>query len=420
MIAIILAVFLQDPPKPDLIKTIVKQITIGGQIRLRAEYRDPLAYATGAQTNLDEDLYLTRIRLNFNFAVTDDIDVFVQPQDSRTWGQEGSVLGNDKNIDLHQGFIEVRNIGGVPLSVKAGRMELQYGDQRQISPLDWHNAARAWDGIRVRYGPPGWFVDGFYTVIRKSAIPSSEEDQDFFGFYASCQEVKDHEFDVYGLFRLFGDGSFTDELGRRGDERDSTIGGRLKGKTDGFDYSGEACYQTGDYVDADIGAWAAAVTFGYTFDVDWRPRVGVEYTFASGDHDPTDGHRGTFEPLFPYQHFYQGFADIFSWKNGHDLVLHVKIEPCDCLQIALDLHGFWLAEKRDAWYNAAGGVIRRDATGGSSREVGQELDFHVRLTVVKILKFRGGYSHFFAGPFVRDTGRGPDMNWFFLQGVLDF
>src|SRR5262245_34631606 len=143
------------PPPPttqaeSLIKTLVKQITLGGQIRTRAEYRDPTSYsnATAPASTRSDDLFLTRIRLNFKFSATDDIDVFVQPQDERQWGQEPSVLYDDKNFDLHQGFVEVRNLFSEPLSIKAGRMELSYGDQRLVSPLDWSNIARAWDGAK--------------------------------------------------------------------------------------------------------------------------------------------------------------------------------------------------------------------------------------------------------------------------------
>ena len=124
------------PPQTEtLIKSLVKQITLGGQIRTRAEYRDPTSYANTVAATRSDDLFLTRIRLNFKFSVTDDIDVFVQPQDERVWGQEPSVLYDDKNLDLHQGFVEVRNLFSEPLSIKVGRMELSYGDQRLVSPL---------------------------------------------------------------------------------------------------------------------------------------------------------------------------------------------------------------------------------------------------------------------------------------------
>src|SRR6185369_14868778 len=82
------------PPEDSLFKTLVKQFTLGGQIRVRAEYRDPTSYSNNAvfQGHKSDDVFLTRIRLNMKFSVTDDIDVFVQPQDQRAWGQEANIL----------------------------------------------------------------------------------------------------------------------------------------------------------------------------------------------------------------------------------------------------------------------------------------------------------------------------------------
>ena len=127
----------QDPPpKPaedSFFKTIIKQIQIGGQIRTRAEYRYPTGYtntpttpaATITGLTRSDDQFLTRVRLNLKFLVTDDIEVFFQPQDQRVWGQEASVLSDEKNFDVHQGYVEIRNILGEPISVKAGRMEFR-------------------------------------------------------------------------------------------------------------------------------------------------------------------------------------------------------------------------------------------------------------------------------------------------------
>jgi hypothetical protein len=438
----------EPPPPPatqeSIVKTLVKQITLGGQIRTRAEYRDPTSYLNTVAATRSDDLFLTRIRLNFKFSVTDDIDVFVQPQDQRNWGQEPSVLYDDKNLDLHQGFVEVRNLFGEPLSIKAGRMELSYGDQRLVSPLDWSNIARAWDGAKIRYAPKDWWIEGFYTVIRDPFSPTpagttaplsnaptaangAAHDQDFLGVYFSYVGIADHEFDVYGFFREIQDGSAASELAPAvpaGDLIDRTIGARFKGKHFGFDYTGEAMSQTGHAATDQIHAYAYAATLGYSFDMGWKARIGVEYDFASGDRNPTDGKRETFDPLFPFGHYYQGFADTFGFKNGKDLALLLKVAPTDTLSVHLDVHQFWLSTDRDAWYNFAGAPLRRDATGLSSTRVGFETDLHARLAVGKFVKFWGGWSHFFAGSFVRQTatpaGTDTDMNWFFLQMTVDF
>jgi hypothetical protein len=170
-----------------------------------------------------------------------------------------------------------------------------------------------------------------------------------------------------------------------------------------------------------VKAYAYAATLGYTFDTPWKPRLGVEYDYASGNRNLGDGKHGTFDPLFPYQHFYQGFADIVGFKNIKDLMASIRVSPTGYLTLELDAHEFWLAEARDAWYNAAGAVIRQDATGSSSRHVGAETDLTAKIAAGKYVKFWVGWSHFFPGAFVRETpGTDRVMNWIFIQMTIDF
>lgn len=422
-----------------LFKTLVKQLTLGGQVRFRGEYRSHTAYSNTVPALKSDDFFLTRIRLNMKFSVTDDIEVFIQPQDQRAWGQEANILTDERNLDLHQGFVELRNLFSEPLSIKAGRIEMAYGDQRLVSPLDWHNVARAWDGAKLRYAPKDWSIEGFYTVIRDPLPPSppappvfspaptggngSAEDQDFLGLYFSYVGVADHEFDVYGFFRQFQDGSFTDELGTLGNLVDHTAGARIKGKDLGFEWSVEAMGQGGHLANDRVKAYAYAATLAYAFDMAWKPRIGFEYAYASGDRTPANGTRQTFDPLFPFFHYYQGYADVFGFKNSKSLSAYLKVAPTEDLLLHLDLFVFRLAQERDSWFNDPGASLRRDTTGASGRKVGSEIDFHVRYNVGKFVKLWGGWSHFFAEEYVRKTatiGTDVDMNWFFVQMTVDF
>jgi hypothetical protein len=428
------------PPAPaqdSLFKTLVKQVSLDGQIRLRGEFRNPISYANSPAATSSDDLFLTRIRISLDFKVSDDIDVFVQPQDQRQWGQEVSVLSDERNFDLHQGFVEIRHLLGEPLSVKGGRMELSYGDQRLVSPLDWSNVGRAWDGVKVRYAPKDWWIEGFYTMI-KDVLPTAPapfggpptgnvgggHDEEFMGIYFSYVGVADHEFDLYGFFRDFRDNPVTGENGNNGSLVDRTFGARIKGALAGFDYTLEAMSQTGHYADDRILAYAYVGTLGYTFEVPWKPRLGVEYDFASGDRTLGDGRRNTFDPLFPFGHYYQGFADTFAFKNGKDAAVFLKVAPADYLSFHADFHNFWLSSDTDAWFNAAGNAIRpRVASGIDSTSVGHEIDLHARLAAGKYVKFWAGWCHFFAGSYVRETqttGTSRDMNFAFLQMTVDF
>ncbi len=57
---------------------------------------------------------------------------------------------------------------------------------------------------------------------------------------------------------------------------------------------------------------------GYTFDHAWRPRIGFEFDYASGDRDSTDNKRRTFDNLYPTNHLFYGYMDFVSLQNFND------------------------------------------------------------------------------------------------------
>ena len=108
--------------------------------------------------------------------------------------------------------------------------------------------------------------------------------------------------------------------------------------------------------------------------------------------------------------------DLFSLQNIHNAesVLKWKINQQSHLRVAYE--GFWLVKSAsDAWYNAGAGVVRR-AAGPVSSYVGSEIDFTMS-TAFKPwhLATMLGYSHFFAGSYIGQTGTSRDANFFFLQ-----
>ena len=151
------------------------------------------------------------------------------------------------------------------------------------------------------------------------------------------------------------------------------------------------------------------------------PSVGrTEYAYASGDRDPTDGKVQTFDALLGYRFKYYGRQNQMGWQNAHIGMLGVSLSPLKALSINLDGFVYVKDKRRDAWYGAAGRAIRRDETGRASNFVGGEVDFYVVYTLWKHLKLQGHVSHFFAGDFVRDTGRGSDRTALIFLAKLTF
>jgi hypothetical protein len=458
---------------------VEKLFQFDGQLRFRFEYLDPFAY-TAAGVDQSDDYVLMRTRFGVLVTPHRRIAARLQLQDSRIWGEEGadtptspssSVTSSTDNLDLHLAYVDINNVCenwlDDALLLRVGRQELSYGDQRLVSPLDWSNIARAWDAAKLTIAPAaapaGLTVDVFASIIRDTTssdagggpvgVSTTDQQQGFHGLYASFEEIRPagdwtwtdgagkerpviarHILDLYAFYRDLSDGVFTAEDGTTGDVDEVTLGTRLAGGAlqddagGGFDYTAEGAYQTGDYVGDSILAYGYALTAGYTFaaaaPAGSKLRLGVEYDHGSGDRDPTDGRHETFDPLFPFGHAYQGIQDTFSWKNGQDLAFKVDLYPPKSTGIPhaeIQYHAFWLSGRKDAWFNAGLAEIRRDPTGSSGRFVGHEIDVTFKYAIVPAIAVVWiGYSHFFPGEFVRQTGESPDRDFVFTQLVVNF
>ncbi len=331
--------------------------------------------------------------------------------------------------DFHQFFVDLRPLGEeVPLTLRTGRQELLYGNERLISPLDWANTRRRFDGVKLFYEHEKFQIDAFY--VKPVPINLSEglnrkldhyqEETDFYGLYSTYKGIPNHVFDLYFL-ALRDTGDLTNPNGRVGDLSLYTIGGRLGGRAGPLDYEGELAGQWGKFAGDTIHAWMAALDSGLTFEqCPWAPRIGVGFDYGSGDDDPGDGTVETFNQLFPLGHKYLGYLDLVGRQNILATNVNLTFKPHKKATTRLAWYTFWNDATRDALYNAAGAAIRRAPQGGAGHDIGNELDLTIQyaLDVHQSLLF--GYSHFWGTNFIRETGVDRDPDLIYLQYEFRF
>jgi len=159
-------------------------IKLGGQIRTQFQARSDFDFDSKGGDSLDFTILRTRVTVDAD--IDDHLRVFVELQDTRFFGIEGSVVGNISGFDIYQAFTEFRDLWDEPFSIYVGRRTMSYGDQRLISSLDWHPYGRSWDGIWLEYEPEGKFIHLFATRIDEKFLTSGvNENEDFIGLYGS-------------------------------------------------------------------------------------------------------------------------------------------------------------------------------------------------------------------------------------------
>jgi len=402
-------------------------LDLGLSLRGRYEFLGDFNIKRHERAENDEVL-LERVRLDFDYRIGEDFRAFVQIQDAHFWLSDFHVRDFEPSCpyqnpaDLRQAFIEWHHIGGTPVGAEIGRQVLRYGDDRVLGPGDWGNAGRyTWDAIKGLLDVEPVALDVFFAR-RVEYDPHHFDDEHFdFDVVGAYARVKNLPLDVdaFWLYKIDEHGRMQGERGRPGDERRHTVGVHVDGAAaERFDYGGTIACQVGDFGRDDIRAYGLNARAGWTFDTAWQPRLGAELTYASGDHDPTDGRHETFDGVFGAGARYYGRMNLFAWKNLEDYQTGLSVTPVKGLKVALDYHFFRLAEAKDAWYYGNGKAQRCDVTGDAGDTLGHELDLIARYKLSDHLTLMGGYAHFFPGPFVSETGSSEDADWFFLQFEL--
>lgn len=386
---------------------------------------------------------------------------------------------NDRDLNLHQAFVTFGNHKEFPLSVKLGRQELVYGDQRLVGHLRWNNNARVFDAAKVRYQNRFFgadiFAGGLVYNDNHNFNTSHPGDDLFSGIYLNFPNLGDFTqkniVEAYYLNRSVERSSATVDTTAQGANtipysgvalpfrnpvvQDlSTVGLRLKSKPlayGAWDYSAEVMHQFGtiNNVDGannavlpaapaaailaarerDQKAYAAVLGGGYTWsDHAWQPRVGLVYSYASGDDNAADGTSETFQNLFATTHLHYGFMDLNSLQNLHDIRLVFQAKPRPNVSFSLEHHFQFLDSTSDYWYNV-GGVARAGGTGlgngygrlgNYSSTLGQETDFVISWHPIPSTQLELGLSHYFRGDYIKESlanlpGGSKDSSYVYFQ-----
>jgi hypothetical protein len=395
----------------------------------------------------------------------------VEGRSSYTYGDERFVptgpgqglAERDGPIDLHQAYVFIGNHKEFPVSLKVGRQELVYGDQRLLGHLRWNNNARTFDAVKLRWQNKYFGVDAFTggLVYNDNNNFNQANSQDVFsGLYFNFPTLaKNETVEAYFYNRSVARGIATDNWSGipapfrfPGAQDLYTAAVRIRSKPlayGNWDYGVELMHQFGDRTTVapaatvaaalaaprlDQDAWAAVLQGGYTWtEHPWQPRIGVLYSYASGDKSATDGSSETFQNLFATTHLHYGYMDLNSLQNIHDLRFVLSAKPRNNISLAAEVHFQQLARTTDFWYNVAG--VPRNFTGaavgsgrgyrinpGYGKNLGTEVDLIAAWTFRPYAQVEAAVARYFRGDYIKESLAAvgsKDANYFYVQLTLN-
>jgi hypothetical protein len=212
------------------------------------------------------------------------------------------------------------------------------------------------------------------------------------------------------------------ERGALGTLSQTTVGARVAGQLPAkLDYGVEMALQRGGLDQDGVSAWAGHWQLRSSLPGWISPKITTEYNFATGDDNPTDGTRQTFDQLYPTGHDKLGLADQIGWRNIHHLREGIEVTPIKATPISVNYHSWWLANRSDGLYAASGALlVPRVAAGAVNTHVGQELDLQISRAMTPQLQVAAGYAHIFSGAFLREATPGASYSHPYVMATYVF
>ena len=425
------------------------------------------------------DFIEQRTRLGFTADFTNEVSAYIEFDSYNIWGDsfrsdyitgfDGHAVsgfdGATGGVKLYQAYIEANEMWGYPLSVRIGRQEISLGSEWLVGTNNTSAffTGLSFDAARVSYATDMFSVDAFAATLLEEHIVQTrqvggpgnfvdglEEDGDiwFYGIYASYLGLEDITIDAYYLFlrdaRSINDTdlNFWTEFWEDVFDLDDynvtkihTVGLRGAGTFGQFDFDVEAAYQWGDlgqqgYLFAPFGVygddnlsqseWGFTATAGYTFDMQYAPRVWLGAHYFSGSDNrgisflewlsPWDRSKGStaFNRLFS-NHEYSEFIANTDESNMWIFNGGVEVQVTESVAAELYVAHFRADEAFAAPVSFNLGRYRIPVapalsfwTEENSKTLGTEVGLYVTYNYTEDLAFEVGVAHLFTSSGLTD------------------
>lgn len=406
-----------------------KELKISGSVRARYETIDGQARA-GFNGSDDLLSLRTRIAAEYDAGV---LRIGGELYDSRAYGAESGTpltTGEVNTLELVQAYVAAdldAPFGeGSKASAQLGRFTLNLGSRRLVAADDYRNTTNGYTGLKL----DGQWSGGVNASLIY-VLPQIRRPDDFASLDDNEVEVDRETSDL----ALFG-GLVTMPAGPKGaalqlsyfglEEEDQsdlatrdrdldTIGARFfrDPATGVFDFDIEGFVQTGEISAStapaapslDVSAWYVHAEAGFKFEGPWKPRVSVEYDYASGDE--TGGDYERFDTLFGMRRSELAPAGLYNAVGRANISspgLRLEIEPDPRWDAFVAWRPMWLASDTDSFSTT--GV--RDATGSSGDFAGNQLDARLRYWLIpQALRLETNLVYLVKGEFLESAPNAP-------------
>ncbi len=382
------------------------EFTVKAQLRPRAEYRHGVINPID-NGELASSFISNRARISMAYS-NGLLSMGLSAQDVSIWGERPQVDAAPTTTGINEAWAKINYNG---FFAQLGRQQLSYDDDRILGTLDWNQAGRFHDVLKLGFENKDHQAHLILAYNQHHQIPNLGT------FYAGGQPYKSmqtlwykHSFTkTFNLSVLAMNLGFESGTVNKPESKYmQTIGTNLSYKYDDLSLYGTAYMQTGQTIlNKDILAYMMAAKLNYKVTNEFSAALGIDY--LSGQKSGTT-QLTAFNPLYGTHHKFYGtmdyfYASAFGDKGLMDLNASLIFKPVKKLLVDLTYHYF--ASEQDITVG-----------GNPTKGLGSEIDLTLSYPIRPYIGIQGGYSMMFGtDAFFQIKGGSKDkvQNWAFLS-----
>jgi hypothetical protein len=387
------------------------------EFKLSAEIRPRLEYYHGyKQLAVPEQKHglsiSQRTRLNLDFKNPYYI-IRLSLQDIRIWGdQEQLVANEDFSASIHEAWGEA--IINPRFSIKLGRQEISYDDQRIFGLVDWTQQGRSHDAailkyknqkisveLAIAYNQDGIKLNGTDNVARATNYKAF---QNLWMNYKYSENM-----DISLLFLNNGM-----QIATGGDAYSQTLGTRINYQDNPLSASLSAYYQGGETTNTTkINANYFWLDAAYQLNDAFNAGIGFEH-LSGNSQIGLNSRNNAFNPMYGTAHKFNGHMDyFFSGNHSGSVGLNDLFVQLDLVlpKFSVGLHSHYFASAAD---------IEDPENFGNAMPafLGLEFDLFCDFKLNPATSVKAGYSQMFASEsmeVLKSGSKDETNNWAFLM-----
>ena len=330
-----------------------------------------------------------RTRMNVGYKIK-KFSFYLSLQDVRVWGDVPQLNTSDNSgLSVHQAWGEI--MFDEKFSLKLGRQEIAYDDQRIMGSVGWAQQARSHDAALLRFNNEKIKFDLGFSFNQDAenvngttlTTPNTYKSIQYAWLHKDWQHFQ-------ASFLFLNNGmQFIDEIDSDNNETrfSQTIGTHLNYKLGTVGLISNLYYQFGkDVSNNNLSTYLLALEANYNPSQLWTLTLGTELQSGNDNGAPSNGDNNAFTPFYGTNHKFNGLMDYFYVGNHAnnvglvDTYINTTLKVNESSKLHMAFHNFAAAAELSA---------------STSNQLGNEIDIVYSYRFDKDVIFKAGYSQLF-------------------------